>query len=155
MASDGSEFGLTADAALLMMKELRRTFDSGKTRSLEWRIEQLKGLKRLAEERREEIEEALKEDMNRCPAECVGEVLALWTDADMAIRNIHKWTRPQRVAGSPIFPLASFSCERQPLGVALIISPWNFPFSEFLKHPMALGRVNPKPEATSKRIGSV
>ena len=113
-----------------LLSSVRAEFDRGVTRCLAWRMAQLQGLRRMMEERRGEVEEAVAEDMGRCAAETVGEVLKVWTDADMAIRNLHRWTKEQRLQGSPIFPLGSFSSERQPLGVALIIAPWNFPVGE-------------------------
>ena len=131
-ASDIHISGADSDSASELLSSVRAVFDRGVTRCLSWRMAQLQGLRRMMEERRGEVEEAVAADMGRSAAETVGEVLAVWTDADMAIRNLHRWTKEQRLPGSPIFPLGSYSSERQPLGVALIIAPWNFPFGEGL-----------------------
>ena len=130
VADSDSGCNLKSESASALLSSVRAEFDRGTTRCLSWRMTQLQGLRRMMEERRSEVEAAVAEDMGRCAAETVGEVLAVWTDADMAIRNLHRWTREQRLPGSPIFPLGSFSSERQPLGVALIIAPWNFPFGK-------------------------
>lgn len=51
--------------AAAMMKELRGTFGSGKTRSVEWRRSQLKALLKLAEFHEGEILEALRSDLSK------------------------------------------------------------------------------------------
>lgn len=48
-----------------MMKELRGTFGSGKTKSVEWRRSQLKALLKLAEFHEGEILEALRSDLSK------------------------------------------------------------------------------------------
>lgn len=48
-----------------VMKELRETFASGKTKSYEWRVSQLKALIKLAEYHEGEIVEALRSDLSK------------------------------------------------------------------------------------------
>ena len=50
-----------------VLAELRRVFATGRTRALEWRLEQLRGIERFVEERESEIAEALAEDLGRSP----------------------------------------------------------------------------------------
>lgn len=49
--------------AVELIAELRRGFDSGRTRSYEWRAEQLKGIARMIEEKEAEIMAALHDDL--------------------------------------------------------------------------------------------
>lgn len=65
-----------SEEALMMVKELRVTFDCGKTRSYEWRISQLKAIIKLTEENEQEIYQALHSDLSKCETEAfVQEVL--------------------------------------------------------------------------------
>lgn len=61
------------DAAALV-QELRDVFATGKTKSAEWRIEQLNGMVRLGTERKQEIIEAMKQDLNKPAYEAGNEV---------------------------------------------------------------------------------
>lgn len=49
----------------LLVEELRNTFESGKTRSFEWRKAQLKSLLKLLEEKEEDIFMALHKDLGK------------------------------------------------------------------------------------------
>lgn len=53
------------ESARLMMRELRETYSSGKTRSYEWRISQLNNLLKIAEFHEKEIVEALRSDISK------------------------------------------------------------------------------------------
>lgn len=65
-----------SEEALMMVKELRVTFDCGKTRSYEWRISQLKAIIKLTEENEQQIYQALHSDLSKCETEAfVQEVL--------------------------------------------------------------------------------
>lgn len=64
------------ESAASLMKELRGSFNAGKTKSYEWRISQLKRIKKMIDEREKEIIEALQEDLSKPEYESfVAEVL--------------------------------------------------------------------------------
>nr|KYP45668.1 Aldehyde dehydrogenase [Cajanus cajan] len=66
------------EEASAMVKELRRTYDCGKTRSYEWRSSQVKALLKLAQEKEKEIVQALHADLSKSETEAfVQEVLIL------------------------------------------------------------------------------
>ena len=48
-----------------MMQNLRQTFGTGRTRPIEWRIQQLKGLLRMYEENETIFVEALHKDLRK------------------------------------------------------------------------------------------
>ncbi|MGH3627806.1 MAG: aldehyde dehydrogenase family protein, partial [Sciscionella sp.] len=58
-----SDFG--AEDARLVVDRLRATFATGRTRSVEWRLRQLRGLLRLVTERESDIASALAADLGR------------------------------------------------------------------------------------------
>jgi aldehyde dehydrogenase (NAD+) len=57
------------EEALATVKDLRTTFDSGKTQSYEWRVSQLKALLELTEQKEQEIVKALYSDLSKSEAE--------------------------------------------------------------------------------------
>ncbi|KAL2317818.1 hypothetical protein Fmac_031694 [Flemingia macrophylla] len=58
-----------SEGASMMVKELRVAYDSGKTRSYEWRTSQLKALLRLTQEKEKEIAQALHSDLSKSETE--------------------------------------------------------------------------------------
>lgn len=115
------------DAAALV-QGLRSEFASGKTKSAEWRLEQLNGIVRMVDERKGEIIEAVKQDLNKPAYETLmAEIFRPRGAAAEAAQKLSEWMAPVKV-GSPIPFLANAVVRSEPLGVVLIISPWNFPF---------------------------
>lgn len=108
----------------------RRYFESGATRPLTFRREMLARLEGALEKWEGRLLAALKEDLNKGPAEGYMSELALAAgEARYARRHLGRWARPSRSLG-PLtqFP-SSLSVYREPLGTALIIAPWNYPLS--------------------------
>jgi len=107
---------------------LRATFRSGRTRPLEWRLAQLAALVRLVEEREPEFAAALAQDLGRPPVEAwIADLAPVTAEAKHAIKHLRKWTRPKRVPVPISVQPGKAWYEYEPLGVALIIGPWNYP----------------------------
>ncbi|WP_245818894.1 aldehyde dehydrogenase family protein [Haloechinothrix alba] len=104
-------------------------FASRRTRDLEWRIRQLEGIERLLDEREAEIAAALKSDLGRSEAEAwFGDVAPTKTEAAFARKNLRRWVRRRRTPVSLTMRPGRGWVQYEPLGVVLIIGPWNFPF---------------------------
>lgn len=109
-----------------MVERLRATFDSGKTRPLAWRREQLEGLLRYGKEQSARLAEALHADLRKPTLEAyAADISQVSNEAKLAIKNLAKWTKPERVGRVPL--LGRCVLMRDPLGVVLIIAPWNYP----------------------------
>jgi aldehyde dehydrogenase (NAD+) len=111
-----------------VLTDLRRVFATGRTRPLEWRLEQLRGIERLVDEREADIAAALAADLGRSAAEAwLGDVASTKGEAVYALKNVKKWMHRRREA----LPLAQLPgrawVQYDPLGVVLIIGPWNYP----------------------------
>lgn len=117
---------ITAEANVLA--DVRKVFDSGRTRDLQWRLEQLRGIERFVEEREPAIAAALAEDLGRSPAEAwLGDIASTKGEAVYARQHLKKWMRRRR---EPL-PMAQLPgrawVQYDPLGAVLIIGPWNYP----------------------------
>lgn len=117
------------EITFLKNAEKQKTFFlSGATRPASFRIEKLKTLKASIQRHEKEIFDALHADMKKPPFEAyASEIGFLYDEVNYAIRHLRSWMKPQRVR-TPIlhFPSSSY-IRRDPLGVVLIIAPWNYP----------------------------
>ncbi|CAM9616378.1 unnamed protein product [Ectocarpus sp. 13 AM-2016] len=116
---------------------LREAYQSGTTRSLEWRRKQLNALRRMCEENEDAMADALKKDLRRCYNTAV--TYELW---DIIVQigymedNLEKMTKNEKMPAPLILKPLSFEVWKEPLGVVTIIAPWNFPFA-LLLNPVA------------------
>lgn len=106
----------------------RGRFDAGRTRSVRWRLEQLTGLRDFLIERGPELERALRSDLAKNPSESqLTEIGVVLSEVTHTIAQLRAWLRPRRVGVPLALAPASASVMLEPLGVVLIISPWNYP----------------------------
>lgn len=113
-----------------LVKKQRSYFKKGQTKSVDFRIEQLKILRKSIKEHSEEILRALKLDLSKSKLEAYAtEIGVSLNDIDYAIKNIKKWTKKSyKKTGIINFPSRSYTLS-SPYGLTLIISPWNYPFN--------------------------
>jgi aldehyde dehydrogenase (NAD+) len=107
---------------------LRASFDSGRTRPLEYRQEQLAGLARMLKERESEFENAIHQDLGRPSLEIyASEIALIASELALTRKKLRSWTRPQRVPTALVAQPGKSRIYHDPLGVVLIIGPWNYP----------------------------
>ena len=123
--------------APVLNKTLRATFESGRTRSLAWRSEQLAGLRRMMDEADAELTEALRQDLGRPSMEAYAADIG-HTKGELRhiAKHLERWMRPTRVRMPMTVAPAKGWVQPEPLGVALIIAPWNYPI-QLLVEPLA------------------
>lgn len=106
----------------------RAEFDRGATHSLAWRRRQLLGIEALVVEREQELAAALADDLGKLPDEAfITELSQVRAEARTARRHLRRWLRSTPVAVPPALVPASARTRFEPLGLALIIAPWNYP----------------------------
>lgn len=114
-------------AALVQVQQ--SFFASGKTLSTVFRKEQLKQLRKVIISHQTDIEEALHADLGKAPFEAYEtEIGLVLEEISYAIRHVASWARPKRVSLSAAHFPAAARIYRDPHGVVLIMSPWNYPF---------------------------
>ena len=124
--------------AEVLRKALRTTFESGRTRPLEWRKAQLAGLRRMMDECRRRAVEALVADLGRSRMEAYAADIG-HTKSSCAT-STGTWppgcARRRSVGARSPWPPPRRWVQTEPLGVALVIAPWNYPI-QLLLEPMA------------------
>jgi len=112
----------------LIVAGLRHAFEQGVTRPESWRRAQLSALRRFLVERGSELEAALLSDLGKSGTESqLTEIGFLVSEIDHALSGLGRWMRPRRVAAPLALQPATAKVVPEPLGVALIIAPWNYP----------------------------
>ena len=107
---------------------VRFGFGLGITRPVEWRREQLVRLRALLVERGADFERALHADLGKSPTEAqLTEIGFLVVEIDHALARLESWMRPKRVAVPLGLQPATARIVPEPLGVVLVIAPWNYP----------------------------
>ncbi len=114
--------------AATLLADHRSFFDTGATRPVEWRREQLQAFLRLLSEREDDLTGALEEDLGKSRTEgFLSEVAVVRAELDYALKHLDQWMEPEKVAVPGGLRPARAWTQARPLGVVLIIGPWNYP----------------------------
>jgi aldehyde dehydrogenase (NAD+) len=115
------------------LENMRRYFNTGATRSYAFRKEQLEKFKQTVLKYEKEIQQALYADLKKSEEESwVTETGFLLTEINEAIRSLRSWMKPESVPTNLLnLPSSSF-IYKEPLGVVLVIGPWNYPLQLLL-----------------------
>jgi aldehyde dehydrogenase (NAD+) len=114
---------------LQLIQQQQAFFESGETRSIKFRLKQLKKLRDVVIQNESLIFEALKKDLHKSEFESYAtEIGFVLEELSYQIEHLKKWVKPRRVK-NPItnFPASSY-ITLEPKGNVLIIAPWNYPF---------------------------
>ncbi|RUR80840.1 aldehyde dehydrogenase [Chlorogloeopsis fritschii PCC 9212] len=106
----------------------RNFFQTGQTKDIGFRLEKLRSLKQVVIEHKQAILQALSADLHKPIFESYLTEISTIKEIDYAIKNIKNWIKPKKAAVSFEFFPYSARIQPEPLGVVLIISPWNYPF---------------------------
>jgi len=108
--------------------DLRRHFESGATRAYAARRDALRSLRKAIVENEEELLAAMRTDMRKPRFEAYMSDIGLVLGAiDHALKHLKEWMEPQRVHTPIAIQLSESTVYNEPLGVVLIIAPWNYP----------------------------
>ncbi|NXQ95815.1 AL3A2 dehydrogenase, partial [Sagittarius serpentarius] len=107
----------------------RAAFNSGRCRSLEFRMQQLKALERMVQEKEKEILAAIQADLHKSWLNAYShEILTVLGELALAMDKLPSWAAPQPVKRNLLTMRDEAYICLEPLGVVLIIGAWNYPF---------------------------
>jgi aldehyde dehydrogenase (NAD+) len=111
------------------IQELRAYFLSGATQTYDFRINQLKRLKKVVLDSEKEIYAALYADLKKTDEDAwATEIGFFLSELNHTLQNLKEWMRPTEVATNLVNLPSSSYMVQEPLGVVCIIAPWNYPF---------------------------
>jgi len=104
-------------------------FNSGNTRRISFRKEQLKKLLATLKEHESLLYQAAWKDFRKSEFEVYStELLVLYSEIKKVIKKLRRWAKPKSVSTNlPNLPGSSF-VQPEPYGTTLIIGAWNFPY---------------------------
>ncbi|MCC7502873.1 MAG: aldehyde dehydrogenase family protein [Flavobacteriales bacterium] len=118
----------TPEEMALRYEALRRHFESGATRAYAARRDALKSLGKALREHEPEVLEAMHLDMRKPTFEAyMSELGLVHAEIRNTLKHLKEWMRPERVPTPLALQVAESFIHRAPLGVVLIIGPWNYP----------------------------
>jgi aldehyde dehydrogenase (NAD+) len=119
---------LLTSAATARVAAVRDAYKAGTTKPLAWRLRQLAALRRMLIEQGPVLEDALAADLGKSPTESqMSEIGVVVGEIDNTARHLRRWLRPKRVSIPLSVAPAAARVVREPLGVVLVIAPWNYP----------------------------
>ncbi|NLZ94315.1 MAG: aldehyde dehydrogenase [Bacteroidales bacterium] len=127
----------TEEKVIVQHLESQRTFfASNETKSISFRLEQLHKLKEVILTYQERIQNALWDDLHKSPEEAyLTEISIVLSEIDNHIKHLKRWAKRKRVTTPLYLRPSSSKIIYEPLGIALIVAPWNYPF-QLLFNPL-------------------
>lgn len=111
------------------IQKLRTYFLSGATQSYDFRINQLKRLKKVVSEHEKELYQALYIDLKKTDEDAwATEVGFFLSELNVTIEHLKSWMQPSTVPTNMVNQPSTSYTIQEPLGVVCIIAPWNYPF---------------------------
>ncbi|KAJ4219707.1 Hexadecenal dehydrogenase [Fusarium oxysporum] len=120
---------------------MRKTFRSGRTKDIEFRMIQIRKLYWAIVDNTELMQDALINDLRKCKYEAVlAEIDWCKQECIDMVNNMEKWLRDEPVPNVPLqFRAMKHRTRFEPLGVVLNIGSFNFPFQ--LNLPVVIGAI--------------
>ena len=118
----------TPEEMALRYAALRKHFESGATHPYAVRRDALKTLGNVLREYEAEVLEAMRLDMRKPTFEAyMSELGLVHAEIRNTLKHLKEWMRPARVPTPLALQVAESFIHRAPLGLVLIIGPWNYP----------------------------
>ncbi|MCQ9163857.1 aldehyde dehydrogenase family protein [Arthrobacter sp. STN4] len=129
MSTQASRPGSIRDA----VTAARSLFATGASKPLAWRLDRLKAMNQMLLDHRDDFSSALAADLGKHPAEAwLTEIGFLTAEISHTAKHLKRWLAPQRVEVPPALQPAKAHTVLEPLGVVLVIAPWNYPIQLLL-----------------------
>ncbi|KAK2100027.1 hypothetical protein P7K49_021375 [Saguinus oedipus] len=112
------------------LRRLREAFHSGCTRPATFRAEQLQALGRFLQENKQLLHDALAQDLHKSAFDSdISELILCQNEIDLALKNLQAWMKDTPASTDLFTKLDSAFVRKEPFGLVLIITPWNYPMN--------------------------
>ena len=127
---------MTLDTIPQIVARQRKFFAEHTTLSIDFRLKMLRRLRKAIVEREKQLTEALYADLHKSYEEAfLTEISIVLGEIDNFLKHLPRWAAPsKRKTPLKLFPAKS-QIITEPLGVALIMAPWNYPV-QLLLNPL-------------------
>lgn len=106
----------------------KRYFNGNHTKPLEFRLEQLSRFRSMIKSNESAFNDAIKKDFGKGEFETfMAELYLVYEEIETALQKLHEWTKPQAVDATLMTSPSNCYVMPEPLGVSLVIGPWNYP----------------------------
>ncbi|CAN1573331.1 PutA NAD-dependent aldehyde dehydrogenases [Flavobacteriaceae bacterium] len=112
-----------------LVKHQLNYFNSNATKPISFRIAQLKKLEGLIKSNEELLNEALRKDYGKGKFETfLTEFYVVYNEIKVAVMNLEEWSSIKPIETNLLNAPAKCYIMPEPLGVSLVIGPWNYPY---------------------------
>jgi aldehyde dehydrogenase (NAD+) len=121
------------DTIAATVQSARQLFATGATKPLEWRLTQLGQLNQMLLDHGDDLTAALAADLGKHPTEAwLTEIGFLTAEIAHTIKHLSGWLAPRKASVPLALQPAKATTVLEPLGVVLVIAPWNYPIQLLL-----------------------
>lgn len=114
--------------ALPQLQTMRSYFASGATQSFPFRKQKLEALQTAVRNHEAQLMQALYDDLKKNKEESwVTEIGFVLAEIRHTLKHLRNWVKPESVATNLLNQPSRSKIYKEPLGVVLIIGPWNYP----------------------------
>ena len=114
----------------------RAFFATQQTKNIAFRLAQLRKLKQTVTRYQSKIEDALWTDLHKSPEEAfLTEISIVTSEINNHIAHLQSWAKSRKVPTPLHLQPSSSHIMYEPLGIVLIVAPWNYPF-QLLFNPL-------------------
>ncbi|WWC92528.1 uncharacterized protein L201_007487 [Kwoniella dendrophila CBS 6074] len=114
-----------------LYETLNNRFSTGSTESLAYRLYNLKQLAYLIKDNEKRIHQAVYQDIGKGAYDCnLSDLWPIINEIDLAVRRVESWMKDESKIWDAMLSYKTMRprVKKQPKGVALIISTWNYPW---------------------------
>lgn len=110
------------------IQALKNFFATGETKDCAFRKKALEALRNAIRQHEDDLMQALHDDLKKNKEESwVTEVGFVLAEIRHTLKHLHQWMKPEKVATNLLNLPSKSYVYKEPLGVVLIIGPWNYP----------------------------
>ncbi len=116
-----------------IFNSLNTYYHNGNTKSYSFRKKQLLELKKAIKRKEADIVQALSKDLHKSAMETyTTEIGFVYEEINYTLQHLKEWMQPETVSTPMIAQPSSSKIYKDPLGITLIIAPWNYPLQLIL-----------------------